>query len=89
MGVAEVGVYAAYLRKVEEARGKEMKKKERKRVVGPVGDGVTRPRRAALRRRSMLEGRSLLRSGGKVSMEGRGGGLGRSGRRSKNVIERA
>jgi len=42
VGVAEVGVYAAYLRKVEEARGKEMKKKERKRVVGPVGDGVTK-----------------------------------------------
>lgn len=39
VGVAEVAVYAAYLRKVRQARKKEKATKERKVVVGTVGDG--------------------------------------------------
>lgn len=38
VGVAEVVVYAAYLRKVREARARERKIKERKVVIGPVPD---------------------------------------------------
>lgn len=34
VGVAEVTVYAAYLRKVEESKMKERKKKERKELIG-------------------------------------------------------
>ncbi|KAK2779464.1 hypothetical protein FQN52_003765 [Onygenales sp. PD_12] len=37
VGVAEVGVYAAYLKKVEVARGREGRVVERKVVVGEVG----------------------------------------------------
>lgn len=40
VGVAEVGVYAGYLRKVGEAKAKERKLRERKEVVGEyLGDG--------------------------------------------------
>lgn len=40
VGVAEVTVYAAYLRKVTESRLKERKKKEQKEFIGEyVGDG--------------------------------------------------
>lgn len=40
VGIAEVGVYAGYLRKVGEAKMKERKKRERKVVVGEyMGDG--------------------------------------------------
>lgn len=41
VGVAEVGVYAAYLRKVSEAKMKERKMRERKEMVGEYqGNGV-------------------------------------------------
>jgi len=33
VGVAEVTVYAAYLRKVEESRTREMRKKEKKELI--------------------------------------------------------
>lgn len=39
VAVAEVGVYAAYLRKVKESRLRERKKKERKVVLGEYKDG--------------------------------------------------
>lgn len=37
--VAEVGVFMAYVRKVGDAREVERKKRERKRVVGVIGEG--------------------------------------------------
>ena len=56
MGVAEVVVYWAYLRKVEEARGRERKKGERK-VVGEswVLEG---------RKKGVVDGRRVVERGG-------------------------
>ncbi|KAL4942453.1 endoplasmic reticulum-based factor for assembly of V-ATPase-domain-containing protein [Aspergillus oleicola] len=39
VGIAEVAIYAIYLGKIESARGREKKIKERKEVVGPVEAG--------------------------------------------------
>ncbi|KAL1865609.1 hypothetical protein Plec18167_009330 [Paecilomyces lecythidis] len=39
IGIAEVVLYAIYLRKVEDARKRERKLKEKKEVIGRVGDG--------------------------------------------------
>lgn len=38
VGIAEVAVYAAYLRKVEESRRKERRRKEKKEVIGEYTD---------------------------------------------------
>lgn len=40
VGVAEVGIYVLYLRKLGEARVKEGRVRERKVVVGEVGGGA-------------------------------------------------
>ncbi|GAD92144.1 conserved hypothetical protein [Paecilomyces variotii No. 5] len=39
IGIAEVVLYAIYWRKVDDARKRERKLKEKKEVIGPVGDG--------------------------------------------------
>lgn len=43
VGIAEVVVYAAYLRKVADARERERRVKERKVVIGPVPDPESKP----------------------------------------------
>ncbi|KAL1986400.1 hypothetical protein VTN96DRAFT_6479 [Rasamsonia emersonii] len=69
VGVAEVVVYAAYLRKVRQARKKEKATMERKVVVGSVGDDGSEERKKAEKRTETDDGGSV---GEKEEIWGRG-----------------